>query len=305
MFFNAPDYNSLPGNDQLVTMGAYAASPDPQTCGNLGLLCAQWRTLAHELGHTLGLRHGGTDFDSDKGTAYNSLMSYSWQLQCDVVSAVQSYSGATDTTLRLGSPSSTTSRIRKCTWGTPRAAVWALERKFPGHTEQSTRLRSVQNGPLDTTPPVVSFNARFRMETGAELFRLQLPCRLPTICRMQGVTISLTSTATATLKIPAKWFRLLCLERIPTRQTSRLFPGPWEAARLRIGDRHNRQCDECDCQRQRGASRPETFSGFALAEPRDTWRRGVYADSDWFELHKRFGRSVERIGAGYHIRQRH
>jgi len=99
VFFNpSPDNNSLPGNDQIVSMGAFQAPPFTIMNNSLATPCAQWRTLAHELGHTLGLRHGGTDQNSNKGTAYNSLMSYSWQLQCKTVSPVQSYAGSSDTT---------------------------------------------------------------------------------------------------------------------------------------------------------------------------------------------------------------
>jgi len=102
-----PDYNSLPGNDFMVTLGQWTVPPISdynnvtfQSGGNtitvIGTQCKQWRTLAHELGHTMGLRHGGIDNESDKGNEYLSLMSYSWQDECD--SIVQSYSGKTDLT---------------------------------------------------------------------------------------------------------------------------------------------------------------------------------------------------------------
>jgi hypothetical protein len=53
-----------------------------------------WRTIAHEVGHTLGLRHGGWDHDEFKGPDYLSLMSYSHQLWA--ASPVNSYSDGTD-----------------------------------------------------------------------------------------------------------------------------------------------------------------------------------------------------------------
>ena len=88
-----PDNSSIPGNDQIISVGAWGlingVKPD--------LPFIQWRTVAHELGHTLGLRHGGTDHNSQKGNNYLSLMSYSWQLD-GPPSMVNSYAGATDPT---------------------------------------------------------------------------------------------------------------------------------------------------------------------------------------------------------------
>jgi hypothetical protein len=94
-FNNDPDANSLPGNDLMITVGPMGAAGFV-TNGVLGTPCFHWRTLAHELGHNLGLRHGGTDQNTMKGNNYLSLMSYSWTLACN--SAVQSFSGATDPT---------------------------------------------------------------------------------------------------------------------------------------------------------------------------------------------------------------
>jgi VCBS repeat-containing protein len=101
VFFRAsPDFSAIPGNDQLVTLGAFGVN----SAGTLANTRSQERTLAHELGHTLGLRHGGNDHvtSSDptspnfKGDNYLSLMSYSHQLS--TTSRVISYSDLGDPT---------------------------------------------------------------------------------------------------------------------------------------------------------------------------------------------------------------
>jgi hypothetical protein len=145
VFFNpSPDANSLPGNDLMVTMGGFSQPPFSTPNGLLGTPCAQWRTLAHELGHTLGLRHGGTDFDAYKGTDYLSLMSYSWQLN---VRSYHRYKAMPDRPillLTIGRACSTISPIRKCIWATPRVCRSAPSRKW-------TSLR------LSRTRPITSY----------------------------------------------------------------------------------------------------------------------------------------------------
>jgi hypothetical protein len=57
----------------------------------------QWRTLAHELGHTLGLRHGGKNNQENiDGSLYRSLMNYAHQIT--ETSNVRSFSDSTDPT---------------------------------------------------------------------------------------------------------------------------------------------------------------------------------------------------------------
>lgn len=60
----------LPGNDFMVTLGGW---PTPGGEPN-----QQAGTFMHELGHTLGLRHGGADNIHHKPN-YHSIMNYTWQ----------------------------------------------------------------------------------------------------------------------------------------------------------------------------------------------------------------------------------
>ena len=92
LFNGEPDNHARPGNDVLLTLADFGINDD----GWLGNTHYQWRVLAHELGHTLALRHGGTDQKTDRGDEYLSIMSYSWQNK--IFSGVDSYSDATDKT---------------------------------------------------------------------------------------------------------------------------------------------------------------------------------------------------------------
>ncbi|MCB1098564.1 MAG: IPT/TIG domain-containing protein [Verrucomicrobiae bacterium] len=73
-WYPRPDNNGMPGNDVIVAFAGYGAHPFQS---HLATGSVQWRTLAHELGHTLTLRHGGNDHLPYWGQQYVSLMSYS------------------------------------------------------------------------------------------------------------------------------------------------------------------------------------------------------------------------------------
>ncbi len=79
--------NSLPGNDFVVTLGGWPAG------GQRIDTFLQWRTLAHELGHNMSLRHCGANPDEaacGQAPTYGSLMNYYHQDRRD--SNVHSYS---------------------------------------------------------------------------------------------------------------------------------------------------------------------------------------------------------------------
>jgi hypothetical protein len=85
--------SELPGNDSIISLGSWGACVPGETqwcdlaapacpvgsvCQGGGTLNAQTGTFIHELGHTLGLHHGGADNINCKPN-YLSLMSYVWQ----------------------------------------------------------------------------------------------------------------------------------------------------------------------------------------------------------------------------------
>lgn len=65
--------HSLPGGEIVVALGQEGPNP----AGILGTALSLRRTIAHEIGHTLGLRHGGHDNCNHKGDDFLSIMSYS------------------------------------------------------------------------------------------------------------------------------------------------------------------------------------------------------------------------------------
>lgn len=85
IFQSGPSWHARPGNDYLVTLGGFGVNAG----GWLATQGELWRTLAHELGHTLGLRHGGLNHTNYK-TNYLSIMNYRYTW------TRSDYSGATD-----------------------------------------------------------------------------------------------------------------------------------------------------------------------------------------------------------------
>ncbi len=79
-FRPAPNNYGVPGNDYMMTLGIWGVNAK----GWLATPFVQWRTMMHELGHNLGLRHCGTNpvagACNTTPATYLSLMSYAHQV---------------------------------------------------------------------------------------------------------------------------------------------------------------------------------------------------------------------------------
>ena len=157
-FDPAPDNNSLPGNDFIVSAGAMGVlqSVPPNQC-------MEAETASHELGHTLGLRHGGNDQNANKpGASYKSVMSYTWQLDCTPAPQVPNYSSAGDQTFddfaNLQLNFSDVQFHVSTSLGLGRGEGYPSDLQF--QTPEQTLLDAIaKNGPLDTVPPVVAITS--------------------------------------------------------------------------------------------------------------------------------------------------
>jgi hypothetical protein len=153
-----PDNNSWPGNDLMVNPGA------------LGVLegvppnaCMEGETLTHELGHTLGLRHGGIDRNAYRpGATYKSIMSYSWELGCNPGNEEPDYSQNGDPTFDdyghlLFNFSDVLFQL-STTLGTAQGQGYPddLQQDVP---EMTLADKVARDGPLDTIPPTVSITS--------------------------------------------------------------------------------------------------------------------------------------------------
>jgi hypothetical protein len=152
-----PDDNSLAGNDfELDAVGVFGYT-------NPEMPCYQWRTMAHEMGHTLGLRHDGINSTPNDNANYLSLMSYAYQLECDTT--VNSYGSLPATATAPGfsdwaslEQDFTNSQffLAATSIGVPTYAL--------GDTPDQSETQTIQdyiaaNGLIDTTPPVVSITS--------------------------------------------------------------------------------------------------------------------------------------------------
>ena len=91
-----------PGNDFMVTLGGVNAATPPVTCWgvdangfSVGTTAEQAGTFMHELGHILGLDHGGNDIINRKPN-YLSVMNYAFQACAVPASAAGGVPGGCD-----------------------------------------------------------------------------------------------------------------------------------------------------------------------------------------------------------------
>jgi len=114
--------SELPGDDSAITLGGFG--PADSTGHKRGTTDQQAGTVMHELGHTLGLRHGGGDNANCKPN-YLSVMSYSRQFTDFITNRVLDYSRAQLSTLNESSLSETSgigtspSDVEKTVYGVP------------------------------------------------------------------------------------------------------------------------------------------------------------------------------------------
>ena len=149
----SPDFNSLAGNDfQLDASGVFGYT-------NPTMPCYQWRTMAHEMGHTLGLRHNGISNNPNKNPLYNSLMSYAYQLVC--ASGIDSYGSiaATATAPGFNDWASLQQNFNNSEFFLGDTGI-----SLNGSSASEPETQTIQdyiaaNGPIDNTPPKVTITA--------------------------------------------------------------------------------------------------------------------------------------------------
>ena len=117
--------------------------------------CSQWRTLAHEMGHTLGLAHGGVDQQTNNAN-HLSLMSYSHQLVCSPASQVQGYSGLGDPVFDdFSNLNHQFAQVFLHTGNSLGMGYGAVGEQAQQAPEQNVQDYINQNGPIDFVKPVV------------------------------------------------------------------------------------------------------------------------------------------------------
>ena len=157
-FAASPDSNTLSGNDLVVTMRGFGVGAHHL----LATPCEQWRTLAHELGHNLGLRHCGTKISSstcqNTPLTYKSLMSYANQLQC--VPAGPGYSVAGDPTFDdLANLNQVFFDVDIAMGDTFNLGSLGSNSSVPQSVDPDLQNYTALNGPIDLFPPSVTISS--------------------------------------------------------------------------------------------------------------------------------------------------
>jgi hypothetical protein len=199
-----PDFNTQPGNDLIVTFGSAALGFfDGIVEGMLSTGCDQWRTLAHELGHTLGLRHGGIDNNPYKDGTFESLMSYDYQLKCVPPSPVQSYSSTTtvfDDWANLQGDFSDSMMHLGNTLGIGFGSFDEVDQQAE---ELGIGDYIAQNGPFDHTPPTVAVQTPAANANVGLTLPLSVTVNATDNIQVASVTVSFDVTGTGTQDIIA------------------------------------------------------------------------------------------------------
>ena len=180
-----------PGKNFSLTLGGFGFDA---TGREQGSFAAQWKTLAHEIGHNHAQTHGGNNHTNYKAT-YVSLMNYAYQLCTTGVGKdasgvvlpggaacpVDGYGGPSDAvwdnwgTLDLAS-SLNPARTGQALGDTPDPNTVPFP---PPEAARTLRDVLIQNGPQDTRAPIAAIGA---------------PATGTTIAQGNGIAVSFTAT---------------------------------------------------------------------------------------------------------------
>lgn len=167
---------TTPGSDFIVSLGTFTAVTDMQTAG----------TFMHELGHALGLDHGGSDGVNNKAN-YPSIMNYLWQfsgvrrggvfvLDYSRVALALLREAGLNETIGLG----------------PGSAGYGTARWVPGVGGAAGSFVQVANaaGPIDWNGNGAATNANVPFDTNGDGMQTDLqPCNDWQILRLRGGAI--------------------------------------------------------------------------------------------------------------------
>lgn len=210
---------STPGSDFILSLGTFAAVTDMQTAG----------TFMHELGHALGLDHGGSDSVNNKPN-YLSVMNYVWQFSgirrggvfvldySRVALAVLIEAGLNET-IGLG----------------PGSTGYATARWVPGVGGAPGSFVQVANasGPIDWNGDGAATNANVAVDVNGDGLQTPLqPCNDWQILKLRGGAIGAGGYAPPAVSVipreltPADQARIKPPDNTPPVTTASLWPTP-------------------------------------------------------------------------------